>query len=381
MTINFLEYALKIFLFIGVILYVPFSGTDPDKAIEFGYMVQDLFFRYGTIFLFCIAQTQTPIRTLKINSIPLLIMYLITSSLFIGFSLVSRASILNVFIWFVLYKTIYENFDFEKIKSYAVWFGFLLMINAAFCALQYNGHDFLFQSTSTIKPGLMDTVIGLLRVKVHLGVLAAILLPFVLVYAPIFSILTLLLFYFGVSSAAVFSAVISSISLAFMFLKKQTAFLIAGIIIVLGIIFVCFYDMPGGQFGERFKIWEGAASFVSHKNPILGIGIGSFKTINFATMQSNGEPIRWDWAHNEFIQGFFEMGIIGMAFVFSFLRARQKDFEDCYKDKILKVLYCSCFSILIISIFHFPFHLSRFSHLIAFFFATFHARLTELKNA
>lgn len=381
MSINLFEYALKIFLFIGVILYVPFHGTDKEAAVEWGYQVQDLFFRYGVIFIYCVAQMQKPIRELKIKSLPILIMYIVLASLINGFGVIQRSSILNIFMWFLLYKCVFEHLNFSKIKSYALWFGAVLMLNAAFCALQYNGQDFIFQSSSQAIPGLMDTVVGFLRVKVHLGVLAAILFPIVLIYAPIFSILVLPLLYFGVSSAAVIATVASSLSLSFMLLKRKWAVLISLTVLAAGICFVIFYDMPGGQFGERLKVWKGATSYVMHGNPIMGEGIGSFKALNFATVQKSGELINWSWVHNEFVQGFFEIGIIGMAIVFCFLGERQKEFEMCGKDKIMQVFYCSCISILIISIFHFPFHLSRFSHLIAFFFAGLHARREDMKYA
>lgn len=382
MAINLFEYALKAFLVIGVIFYVPISSSVGNvNAVEFGYFSQELFFRYGIMVLFCLAQMRQPVRTLKMNSIPLLVIFVIIASLFQGFTNTARHSILNMFCWFVLYKTIYEHFYFARLKSFSWWLGWLLFLNLAVCALQYNGHDLLYTHVDGSIPGLMDRIMGLMKLKVHLGILAAILFPLVVYFVPVFSICVIPLFYFGVSSVAVMSAVISSLIMAWLFLKKRLAALITILVLLSGVAFVVLYDMPGGQFGERFKVWGATASVTLKTNPVIGSGIGAFKNLNIVTKQKNGEFIPWSWAHNEFIQAFYEIGILGLAIVVGFLVKRYQEFETFYYDSVLKVLFCVCLSIVIISIFHFPFHLARFAHLIAFFFAIYHARVEDLRHA
>lgn len=371
-------YTLTAFLVIGTIFYLPIKGpvTDP---VAYGYWSQEMFFRYGTIVLLMLSQLFTPLRRLDCKWLSLFVVYLVISSLIIGFSATQRHSLLNVFIWFLLYKTIYENFRFDQIKKYAFWLGVILFINFFMCALQYNGIDILFTSVSEHKPGLLDTVIGFMKIKAFLGLIATLLLPIVVCYAPIFSLCIIPLLFFGVSSAAIVAVIINSAIMSATMLPKRISLAVAAFMLVCGVLFIGLYDAPKGQFGERLKTWQGTTSLALKGNPIIGKGIGSFKEVNFATMQSNGEPIVWRWVHNEFIQAFYEIGIIGLVFILGFLAKLQRYFST--KDRLLLVLYCSFVSVVVISFFHFPFHLARFSHLLAFFIAIYHARGVEVKHA
>ena len=96
----------------------------------------------------------------------------------------------------------------------------------------------------------------------------------------------------------------------------------------------------------RFLYWRDAYSQVSD-NPILGCGLGNWKiaSINYGKRHINGYTVPYH-AHNDFIQFFAELGILGgllyaSLFVFLFLKLilfflRQNKFED-------KLLSCLLF--------------------------------------
>lgn len=380
MICNLFHLFLSVFLVIGAIFYVPVTSSSVDP-VGFGYLVQELFFRYGTMGLFALSMVLKPKRRLNEHSLWLFFSYVLISSLFNGFTNFERHSILNIFFWLMLYKVIFENFDFNQIKFIAWALGLLLFANLAMCAIQFNGIPFLFTNASNAVPGVLDTCMGFMKVKAFLGILCAILFPILIVYAPVFSICIIPLMFFGVSSASMLALLISSSFMALKFFGKTTALVAIGAVLAASVAFVVFYDFPGGQFGERFKTWLGVSELAMKMNPITGSGIGSFKQLNFALMQDNGEPIVWTWVHNEFIQSFYEIGAIGVGLILYYLH-RIKFYADWFgKDKMLTVFSACVIAVLVISLFHFPFHLARFSHLLAFLFAIYHARGEDLKNA
>jgi hypothetical protein len=180
-------FCLKTFLLVGCIFYLPFKGGDADPVAH-GYWAQEMFFRYGSIALIVLSQLVQPIRRLDCKYLVGFFIYMIASSLILGFGANLRHSLLNCFVWMMLYKVIYENFDFSKIKEYAFLAGLILFVNLGMCAMQYNGKDLIFSNASHAIPYLMDTVIGFMRVKAFLGILCAIAFPIVAVFAPIFSL-------------------------------------------------------------------------------------------------------------------------------------------------------------------------------------------------
>lgn len=382
MTINFFEYALKLFLCIGIVFYCPVSGgLSVEEAVNFGYLSQELFFRFGAMVVFCAGLTQTPLRSLKFYSLPMFFVYALCAALLFQFPGFMQNQLTNLFMGVLFYKTVFEHLDFSRLKSYAWWIGWVLFINLAFCALQANGRQVLFSEASHAVAGPMDRMIGMMKLKVHLGTLAAISAPLITLFAPAFALCLIPMLVLGISSSAMIAFVLSVILLMWFRLPKKVSIPLSVLILLAGVAFVVFYDMPGGQFGERFKIWEFTLDRSLRFSPIIGSGIGSFKALNIATIQNNGTPIAWGWVHNEGLQALFEFGLIGIAILGSYLVKRYKEFGQFKSDRILQVLFTSCLSILIISFIQFPFHLGRFTHLIIFMFSGFHARVEDLKNA
>jgi len=55
------EYALKIFIVVSTLFYLPAPPNMPGpQQVEFGYLIQELFFRYGIVVLFCLGSMLKP---------------------------------------------------------------------------------------------------------------------------------------------------------------------------------------------------------------------------------------------------------------------------------------------------------------------------------
>jgi O-antigen ligase len=222
-----------------------------------------------------------------------------------------------------------------------------------------------------------NMTVGFMRLKVHLGVLSAILGPVIVFMAPAFALALLPLLWYGQSSVAVMALALAFGVWAFLNLPRKWFIALSAVLLGLGLCYVIFYDMPGGQFTERFKVWHGTISVALKTNPWIGNGIGSFSKFNFQTLQTGHENLSWSWCHNEFVQAFFEFGLIGLGIIGYFFTSQAKRFTRHMRDPTLQILAISCLSILCVSFFHFPFHLARFAHLCIFFFALYMARLDD----
>lgn len=376
------DYALKIFITMGAVFYVGAPAIlGGEEAIVWGYATQELFFRYGVITLFTLSMMIRPKRTLRFYSIPCLLLFSIFCASFFGFGLDLRHKILNFFIGLLFYKLVFENFVFSKVKKYAWWIGWMLMANLAMCSFQAWDRGLIFSHiTPQAASKGIDALVGLMRLKVHLGVLSAIVGPFIVGFMPVFTPCLLALLYFGKSSVAIASFLSTCLLLAYFRLKKSLFLLLSVLFFISGSIYVIYFDMPHGQFSERFKVWYAAFDYVLRASPIIGLGIGSFSQVNFGTMQGNQLPILWAWAHNEYLQVFFELGAVGLFLLLVYLVKKHREFIKFKNDRILQVLYSSCLGICLVSFLQFPFHLSRLVGLSIFFFALFHARVFDLKK-
>jgi hypothetical protein len=369
------EYCLKAFLVIGTMFYIPFKG--PGDPVSQGYMVQELFFRYGVMTLFFVSMALRPIRSMSLSHLAVFGIFAVASSVGYGMDVSLRHKLLNVFFGLLFFKLCFENTRLSELPKFAWWFGWLLVANLAIVALQQNALDPVMSKVGTIHEDISNMTVGFMRAKVHLGVLAALLAPMVVFFAPCFALAVLPLLWYGQSSAAVASCVLCLGLWAFLNIPRRWFVVLSVLGLLAGGAFVMFYDMPGGQFAERFKVWHAATSIGLKTNPWVGNGIGSFARFNFQTLQPGSENLSWTWCHNEFIQSFFEFGIIGIGIIVSFLISQAKKFKEHFSDPTAQILGLSVLTCICISFIHFPFHLARFAPICIFFFALHSARLED----
>lgn len=371
---------LSVFLAVGTFFFLPLpNGTGMEQALEFGYLSQELFFRYGAILLFVLSMFIKPIRIMRPNWIIAFVLYAFITSLLFGFDVSIRRSLMNLGCAAILFKAIYENVETGNVKTIGIGFALVLVWNLITCVQQYYGIDPLFSAPAEL--GHQDRMVGFMRMKVHLGALVAFISPFIFALWWPLLILTFPLLFWSNSSVAIASFVISIGIILFYRIKRVFFITSLAALILAGGFYVLKFDMPGGQFGERLKVWNATYSLTLKSNPFWGNGIGSFSKINLQTKQATvAENLQWTWAHNEFIQAFFEFGFAGISLIFMYIKGCFKGFLAHKKDRIVQISFASLVSVLAIAFFHFPFHLGRLSGICVFIMAFFQARVNDLEG-
>lgn len=383
MTISskFFEYALKIFFVVSTLFYLPVAGNlSGDQKVELGYMHQELFFRYGTLFLFALSLLKKPNRIFTLKHFGLFLAYIIGISIFLNFDIQSRRSILNIGLALLLFKTVVEHIEIERIKTFAYWAFWLLCANLFLCLLQVIQHDPLYQH---INPVIMpdSDPIGFMRLKATLGIFAAVLSPLLFILSPWLSIISLPLLYYSESSVAVGAFVITTMFLLSYRMKKVFFLLLLSLLCAAGAYYIFFIDMPSGQFASRLFIWEHTFSHALKTSPFFGVGVGKFAAFAPLMKQGGGnpEPLMWIWAHNEFLQVFFELGIAGLTILGLYISGLWNKFRLYSENREIQSLFACFLAILLVSFFHFPFHLGKLAPMCIVLMALLHAKFVEVR--
>lgn len=367
---------IKIFLAMSTFFYLAApSNLQGNSLIEWGYMVQELFFRYGALAVIAFSLFSKPKRTVNIATLGFIFLYLLLTSAMFSFDVASRRVLLNFAIAILFYKTVAEHSDLD-LKSAGVWFFFIMLANYAMMALQYFRADPLYNSAFDYLPNYHELV-GFLGLQPHVGSMAAILAPIIFFVNPLLVCLLLPMLWMTKNSTAVAVFVVIMSVIAHRKLPKLWFFVLMSLLIVSGAIFVICFDMPGGEFSRRFVVWHQALSHFLKTSPYFGIGLGTFAKLAPQMQISDHQVLVWTWAHNDFLQFTFEAGILGIGIVVYYLRTMFQRFNACiFSDKSF-FLFMSFVSICGIAFMHFPFHLGRFVPICIFIMATFHAQTHE----
>jgi hypothetical protein len=376
---KFFDYCLKIFIVLSPALFVPSPpGMQPIETIEFGYMSQELFFRYGIIFLFGITMMMRPVRILKFNSGFAFLAIAIVFSLFIDFNIQVRRQLLNLFFGLLFYKIVVEYIQLNKLKEYAGWFFWFLFANLMLCLFQNIGYDPIFRHIHSNLVPTTENIVGFMRLRANLGVITAMVAPILILLSPWTLIVTLPLLFYAKSSAAVL-AVLSSLGVIFSqrVPKKIFVLVLAGLL-ALGIFYVLKMDMPNGDFGKRPEIWFRTAHEVLTKSPFVGFGLGSFaKWMPSMDQIGVSDKLFWIWVHNDYLQVLFTNGIVGLVVILCFVKTRIREFLRLRENHEIQVLFGCFLSVAIISFFHFPFEMAKLAGIAVFMMALFHAKVID----
>lgn len=378
------QLTLKVFIVWGTFFYLatPKDIGSLENAVELSYQVQEMFFRYGTMLLFGMSMLIERKRQLKFVEGILLFSVLLISSCFLnGFPLYSRRALLNLATGLVLYRTIFEFVDLKGLVSWSKWFFWLLVVNGLFCLMQYFRCDFLFQNPDGHIVPRNELMVGLMKMKANLGVLVALVAPWFLLmrwkWLTLSFLVAIPLIIIGETSAGIL-AMLAGVIFPLYFRNKRLFYVLFGLCAVAGTFYVLYYDMPSGQFDKRLIIWWRALREVVPSSPILGFGLGSFAQWEPQMIQETVvEKLGFIWAHNEFIQLLFEGGILSLIIVILYVKRMCLGFLKSVRNKELCVLFGVFLSVLVISFFHFPFHVGKFACYCVFGMALFHALLQE----
>lgn len=357
---SYYEHALGVFLFILTVfwLVVP-SGTNPTEGVEILNNSQEFLFRFGALFFILSSQFLTK-RNTVITWLIVFGLYAILNTLLVGFSLEARRALLNISIGILFIKSIADTVDLGGFKIICKYLLALVLANLILCCFQFFSLDPLYSMAFT--QAYIPEPTGFLRLNAHLGTMTAICSPFLFFLNPYLVLLCLPLLFFSKSSVAVVSFLIGIGYLVFRKYGKKVFFIVSSVILLLGASFVIFYDMPSGNFQYRIDIWGRTIAEVLKKAPIFGFGLGQFAVFSPKTMQANGEPLVWIQCHNEVIQTWFEIGIVGVLIIFAYLRDITKKslkFKHYSLFQMKDVCYASVMIVFMNSLINFPFHLAR----------------------
>lgn len=355
------NFSVFFYVVVGTFFYLPVAlglGIDYSRHT---YFCQEMFFRYGAIFLFFVSMLMTPVRTFDAKILAFASIYLLLINVMQGFGLPKRETILDVFLALLFIKTTVENLDDVKGAAWALFY--VVLINLFFCVLQYFKMDSLISAMDSKLIPIPEPT-GLLRLPVHLGVIGAMISPILFIIHPLAFLTVIPLVYFSHSSTAVCVFGVSSVYLLSRRIPKKARYILPFIVIcAIGTAAAAFFilkiDMPTGTFGQRFDVWQKSFFHVLKESPYFGFGLGSFADWKLTTLQNNGQPIEWPWAHNEYIQFLVETGILGCLILWGWMKGMFSKFLDVAGNYQSECIYTALFSIGLLSIIHFPFHLAR----------------------
>lgn len=336
------------------------------------YGPQEQFFQYGVMGMLGIGYFVPRRREVENVFIGVILIYALLQTLFFHFQPTNVKILANLFLGLFLIRELAEriDIDFKKVGNLLAVF---CAFNVLWIILQMNNIDPVFSSVNPDKTTVVD-IVGWMGLKSNLGTLAALSFPFIFTANPFNAIIVIPLLWFGHSSAAIASVLTTLLFM--LWFKSKRAFLVALILAgAAGILYVLKVDAPTGEFEKRFPVWFAGIRYLSGSNPILGVGLGAWAETHFTTIQNNGEPQTWVWAHCEWVQWIFEMGLVGAVALYAYFKNLFGKISIRNERHVLALSIL--IPLLITSAIHFPWHIARFAGLSCFMLACAEALLVE----
>lgn len=313
----------------------------------------------------------------------------------------------NLFLASVAYQMIVLFCDPDDIKKYFKVFMVVVVLNMAWCLRQFLQSDPVFSMMNYQVQNSFSEFPGFFGLPAFLGNYVSVMVPIALAVNPYLVLVCIAGLLISKSTFACAAALASAL-FYFWFRKRFVFWLILAVGGFAFCIYTLKFDYPTGQFSRRLVVWESVEK-LSFRTPFLGNGIGSFQSLLVgeetntkklivtkheekikpflvdrlketgnedlipaiqekndigeikALLQTRGLDFeRWQNVHNDFLETFYESGLIGMFFVFGYILNLFKRFFEWGRDcPVTVALMASFVGILVVSIGHFPFHLTR----------------------
>lgn len=364
MTDKIFNFFLKIFLVESMVFYVP---------NEMAYKPQETLVQFSAIAFTIMGMASQCKRKIVNPYLCLFGLYLMLNMLLGHYNSSSVYIFTNIFLGLLLIKIIAEHVELD-FKSLGTFFTLFCVFNIFQLTLQCLNIDPIYTNVHLDKMQEVDKT-GFLTSRFALGCVAALMVPFMYSAKPFYVLAAVPLIIFGRSSVAAAATVVSFLVMMYQSNKKQFWISLV-LLIIAGAVYIFLWDAPSGQFDKRFHVWK-TGLMVFRGSPWFGLGLGSWFNLNFVTIQANGEPEVWTWAHNDVFQLMFEAGIFSIIFLWIWL----KDLWNTVKIKTQEHLavVMAFFSMVLISIFHSPFHLARLAGISLFIIGCMEALRHESK--
>jgi hypothetical protein len=339
------------------------------------YAPQEVAFQYGVMGLLGICYFIPRRRELSSFFLGAILLYALINTVLFHFKPEHRMILLNMFLGFVFIKEVAERVDLN-LKSIGNMLALFCALNVVWIAFQLHNIDPVFSSSNPQNMPQVD-VVGWMGLKSNLGTLAALSFPFIFFSSPLSSIIVLPLLWYGRSSSAIASVMLTLFFI--LWFKNRKIFFVSLVLAGIGgIFYVLGVDMPTGEFQKRFPVWFAGVSLVARTSPWFGTGLGNWALTSFTTIQGNGEPQKWVWAHNTFVQWFYELGLFGLLLLLAYLKGITEKISFQIKEHVQAMALL--IPLVLTSAIHFPWHIARFAGLSCFMIACIEALLSKKED-
>ena len=331
-TGNFFDKCLKAFIFLLPIIWL--SGFTQSS-------LQMLFFNYGTIILFGLGILLPAKREFQNYNLFLFIIFaIVISSVRNPHSL--SISLLNVIFGSMLYFIVVRNAEnVNNILKIFVWLG---LLNIGVSAFQAIGIDFIYRE---------KVICGLMTHKNHLAVFLALIAPILLSKSRLFLLLLIPSLILTHSLSGILGLVIGAIILIYFRIKNNLLKFLAIGLSLAGLLAATVIFWQGYKLDSRLPVWNILLKEV-FINPFVGKGLDSFKMLS-ASLTTDKIPVIL--VYNEYINAFFEWGIIPVLILMYSLFRYYKDIFIYSRASL--TLLASIAAFLAMMCFQDPLHLTR----------------------
>lgn len=357
--------ATKVFVLVGMVFFLPNQQA---------YGPQVMFYQHATIFLAFLSLLTPPKRRIVSPWLALILLYMFLRIAFAIHDANARLQFANVFFFAVALKVIAERISLE-FKTWGKAFFFFCLLNMGWMALQAWGRDPLFSSVAPQNMPQTD-IVGFMGARYALGNLAALSFPFIWAWNPVATLVCLPLIFYSKACTCACALLASFLFVLYRRRPRLFAFLVP-VLLAACAWYVFMYDMPTGQFGKRITIWLAGIQIWMKGNLWWGLGLGRWSSMMISTTQENGVPEVWSWMHNDYLQAGFELGVAGLTLITGYLISIFKRLS--LADSRATILMSVWVSLVLVSMFHFPFHVGRFAVLCTLIIALTEAYFSELK--
>jgi hypothetical protein len=220
-------------------------------------------------------------------------------------------------------------------------------------------------------------LVGLFGSRFAMGCWAALALPFVFSVHPACCLILLPLFFYSKASTAVLAGVLCFQAL--MWFRNKKLFWIGSALIGAGACWYVFNDSHSGQFMKRIQIWWVSLTLLKSEM-WFGMGLGQWKEAMVMTQQETSAELKyWSFLHNDILQFVWEVGVVGAIGLYLFFKGALKSIFSRMQNVYAQMALTSMIPLLVVSFFHFPFHIGRLAGISIYIMAVFLACLEHIK--
>ena len=327
---------------------------------------------------------------------------------YFGFPLPVGVSVLTIVSGCLIYEAVYRVVNKDNIDLLFKFFMWFAVANLIYMVMQGFGGELLFREVSA-PTGYQPYMLGFMCLKAIMAMFFAMAIPFVAFKYPVVALGLFVPIYISDCSAAMGGAIVAYLWQIW-HISKKWFFILLTLMSIGGVIYAA-HDSKMGMFTDRMNLWKVVLRDAVQR-PIIGWGPDSFRCVtpykqfmyfkNNRTLDSSQIDVRdtieythtgkydmgkygsfmqdsdtldpWDNPHNEYVQLFYEFGVLGLIILGFMVYDIKKRFTAT--KPYLIPLSGFLISVAIMSIGQFPFHLARVGFYIPIFIACYY-KLSE----